>query len=288
LSKTAFLGLSHLGINYSIAWSSFGQTVVGFDLDRAQVERLRGGDLPVHEPGLPELLDRSLPWISFSDDPACVAECDLVVIARDVPTDTSNASDLTPVLDLLEAAVPHLPDDVTLAVMSQLPTGFTRRLGQRVAAARPELHFSLFYWVETLVFGDAVRRALHPERIIVGCADPSRGLPGPFATGLESFSCPIFLMGYESAELTKMAINLYLIGSLTYANTMSARASASAAATSSAIWSPCAIWGTAMTWTRGISTPSATTMRSASSGRLVAWPSASSRASRTRPSPCGA
>jgi UDPglucose 6-dehydrogenase len=70
------------------------------------------------------------------------------------------------------------------------------------------------------VFGDAVRRALHPERIIVGCADPSKGLPGPFATALEAFACPIFLMGYESAELTKMAINLYLIGSVTYANTL--------------------------------------------------------------------
>jgi UDPglucose 6-dehydrogenase len=66
-----------------------------------------------------------------------------------------------------------------------------------------------------------VRRALHPERIIVGCAEPSRGLPGPLAMGLNGFQCPIFLMSYESAELTKMAINLYLIGSVTYANTLS-------------------------------------------------------------------
>jgi UDPglucose 6-dehydrogenase len=220
LSRTAFLGLSHLGVNYGIAWSSFGQPVVGIDLDRAQVQRLQAGDLPVHEPGLGELLERSRAWMTFSDDPASLAECDLVVVARDVPTDASNASDLRPVLELLDAAVPHLRDGVTLAVMSQLPTGCTRRLGARVAAARPELEFSLFYWVETLVFGDAVRRALHPERVIVGCADPSRHLPGPLAAGLERFGCPILLMGYESAELTKMAINLYLIGSVTYANTL--------------------------------------------------------------------
>jgi UDPglucose 6-dehydrogenase len=221
LSKTAFLGLSHLGINYALAWSSFGQPAVGIDPDRALVGRLREADLPIHEPGLPELLERSRPWISFSDDFACVAECDLVVIARDVPTDASNASDLSPVLELIDAALPHLAHGVTLAIMSQLPTGFSRRLSARVAAARPELDFSLFYWVETLVFGDAVRRALHPERIIVGCADPARGLPGPLAIGLNGFRCPIFLMGYESAELTKMAINLYLIGSVTYANTLS-------------------------------------------------------------------
>jgi len=177
--------------------------------------------VPLREPDLPELLERSRPWITFSDDPACVADCDLVVVARDVPTDASNTSDPTPVLDLIEAAMPHLRNGVALAVMSQLPTGFTRRLSARVAAARPELDFGLFYWVETLVFGDAVRRALHPERVIVGCAEPTLGLPGPLATGLEAFGCPIFLMGYESAELTKMAINLYLIGSVTYANTLS-------------------------------------------------------------------
>jgi UDPglucose 6-dehydrogenase len=45
-------------------------------------------------------------------------------------------------------------------------------------------------------------------------------LPDALADGLARFACPVFQMGYESAELTKMAINLYLIGSVTYANTL--------------------------------------------------------------------
>ena len=79
----------------------------------------------------------------------------------------------------------------------------------------------MYYWVEMLIFGSAVERFLHPERIIVGAADPSRPLPAPLDAGLRRFGCPILPMGYESAELTKTAINLYLFGAVTYANTLS-------------------------------------------------------------------
>ncbi len=79
----------------------------------------------------------------------------------------------------------------------------------------------MYYWVETLIFGNAVQRFLHPERIIVGSADPSRPLPAALDEGLRRFDCPILPMGYESAELTKTAINLYLFGAVTYANTLS-------------------------------------------------------------------
>ena len=67
---------------------------------------------------------------------------------------------------------------------------------------------------------NAVQRALAPERLIVGCPDPAAPLPEQFRAGLERFGCPIVTMGYESAELTKTAINIYLIGSVTYANAM--------------------------------------------------------------------
>ncbi|MBI2756456.1 MAG: UDP-glucose/GDP-mannose dehydrogenase family protein [Chloroflexi bacterium] len=219
-APTGFLGLSHLGIVTGIGWASFGRPVLGVDPDQQVVDRLAAADLPVHEPGLPDLLTRSQRDISFSADLARLAECPLVIVARDVPTDAANRSDLAPVLALVDAAIPHLRQDVVLVVMSQVPPGFTRALGARIAAARPELRFELVYWVETLIFGDAVHRTLEPERFMVGCADPLRPLPSLFEEGLRAYGCPILPMGYESAELTKTAINLYLVGSVTYANTL--------------------------------------------------------------------
>src|SRR5262249_52617168 len=109
----------------------------------------------------------------------------------------------------------HMQAGSTLVIMSQIPPGFMRTLSQQA----PTLH--VYYWVETLVFGDAVRRATRPERIIIGCADSRVPLPEPLAAGLAQFGCPILPMVYENAELTKPAMNLCLAGSVTSTSTLS-------------------------------------------------------------------
>src|SRR5439155_15766795 len=78
----------------------------------------------------------------------------------------------------------------------------------------------LHYQVETLIFGRAVERALFPERFMVGCADPGQPLPQGFDEPLAAFKCPILPMLYESAELAKIAINIFLVASVTATNTL--------------------------------------------------------------------
>jgi UDPglucose 6-dehydrogenase len=220
-APTGFLGLSHLGIISATGWASLGSRVVAVDLDPEPVDRLRRGELPVHEPSLPTLFAAVRDRMRFSSDPAALAECDLVVVSRDIPTDADNGSDPSIVDRLVEAAIPHLRPGATVALMSQVSPGATRALAARIQARRPEAGIAVYYWVETLIFGNAVERFLKPERIIVGAADPSRPLPTPLDEGLRRFGCPILPMAYESAELTKTAINLYLFGAVTYANTLS-------------------------------------------------------------------
>lgn len=205
-----FAGMGHLGLVSAAAAAEQGFAVVGFDPDR--VEALGRGRLPVAEPGLPELLARNRERLSLTGSAADLARCGLVYIALDVPTDEAGASDLAPVRALIEKVEPALGADASLVVLSQVPPGFTRGLlgpaGRR------------FYQVETLIVGSAVERALHPERFIVGCADPALPLPGPLAEFLGAFGCPILPMRYESAELAKLAVNMYLAGSVSITNTL--------------------------------------------------------------------
>ena len=221
MAPTAFLGLSHLGMVSSIGWASRGDPVVGVDVDTEPVLRLQRGELPILEPSLDALFAEARARMTFGTDPSLLRDAALVLVTRDVPTDADNASNTAPVTALIEAAIPHLREGVTLVVMSQVPPGFTRRLAERIRARRPALDFGLYYWIETLVFGNAVERFLKPERIMIGCADPSAPLPAVLDTGVAHFGCPVFRMRYESAELTKTAINLYLCAAVTYANTLS-------------------------------------------------------------------
>jgi UDPglucose 6-dehydrogenase len=97
-------------------------------------------------------------------------------------------------------------------VLSQVPPGFTRTL-------KPGNH-PLHYQVETLVFGNALERAMKPERYIVGCANPAAPLPAAYENFLKAFGCPILPMRYESAELAKIAINCCLVAMVSTANTL--------------------------------------------------------------------
>ena len=62
---------------------------------------------------------------------------------------------------------------------------------------------------------------MHPERYIIGCENPQKPLPKKFNIFLKSANCPILQMKYESAELTKISINMYLISAISISNKMS-------------------------------------------------------------------
>ena len=207
-----FAGMTHLGINSAAACAARGFRTLCYDPDGRVIDGLAAGSVPVVEPGLPELLYKNAGRIRFSAQARDLAACDVIYIAPDVPTDEHGGSDLSGIEALIAAVAAQLGAQAVLVVLCQVPPGFTRRL--LLPAER------LFYQVETLVFGRAVERALQPERIIVGCADPARELPAAYREFLEVFGCPVLPMRYESAELAKIAINCCLVASVTVANTL--------------------------------------------------------------------
>jgi len=216
----AFVGLSHLGIVSSIGWASLGEPTLALDSDANLIEDLQQGRLPIYEPGLEQLLSTSRAKIDFSCRIQDLATCDAVIISRDVPTSDANLSDLAPIQSLIAEVLPHLRPQCVLVIMSQVSPGFCRKLRDDLNASRPDLQIRVLYWVETLIFGRAVERFLHPERLIIGSDEPAANLPESLSHGFQQLGCTVLQMKYESAELTKTAINLFLAASVTYANTL--------------------------------------------------------------------
>ncbi len=207
-----FAGMTHLGINSAAAAAGQGVGTVCFDADAAVIAKLKSGKLPILEPGLPELIEQNKPRILYTAEVGDLKRCDVVYIAADVPTDDQGLSDLSGIRALIDTVAAGLGRDAILVILCQVPPGFTRSL------ALPKER--LYYQVETLIFGRAVERAMHPERFIVGCAEPDQPLPQVFHAFLSVFGCPILPMRYESAELAKISINCCLVASVTVANTL--------------------------------------------------------------------
>jgi UDPglucose 6-dehydrogenase len=207
-----YAGMTHLGLVSAAAAAAQGFRTIAFDADLALIGRLKKGELPVSEPGLPELIAQHQSDLVFSCDVAALDQCSLVYVAVDVPTDDDGQSDLAPIRAMVEHVQPKLSANTLLVILSQVPPGYTRALS--VPAEQ------LYYQVETLVFGRAVERASKPERFIIGCADPRRPIAPALKSFLDSFACPILPMAYESAELAKISINCCLVASIAVANTL--------------------------------------------------------------------
>lgn len=143
------------------------------------------------------------------DSPSDLKDCDIVYICPDRPSNCSPQA-------MVDLVIPHLRKDAVLVIHCQVDPGFTRQV-------KWPKH-QLYYHVETLkVSEDTMDRAVNPERIIIGCA-PSITMTESakiLRQYLLSYDCPIFGMSYESAELTKIAINLYLAAQVCTTNTLS-------------------------------------------------------------------
>jgi UDPglucose 6-dehydrogenase len=215
-----FVGLSHLGLVYSLATAAKGFGVVAFHPDAKLADQCSQGRFPIEEPGFVDLFHAQRERIAYTADPDRLGDCDLVFFALDIRTDAANRSDTAPLTQLIEETLPRLRADAAVVILSQVSPGYTRRLVDSLTARGALNGRTVHYQVETLIFGAAVQRAMEPERYIVGAADPASALPPRFAQWHATFGCPVLVMRYESAELAKIAINFFLVSSVTTTNVL--------------------------------------------------------------------
>ena len=206
----AFVGMTHLGLISSVAAAEKRFNVTAFDSDNSKIKDLAKGNLPISEPKLADLILKNSKLLNFTSDENALACCDVIYVAPDVNTDDDGRSDLNILNNLLNLVFRVAKQEVTIVILSQVPPGFTRQKwdGKR----------NLYYQVETLIFGQAIDRALFPERFIIGCAEPKDSITKEYKKFLEAYECPILPMRYESAELAKISINMFLVSSVSTTN----------------------------------------------------------------------
>jgi len=208
-----YAGLDHLGLNSAIAAASKGATVIGYDESSYKISQLKKGNFFFKEPGLVKLYNKNKKKIYFSSEIKKLSKCKIVYISLDVETDTLGKSNLNPIKKLITNVIKILNNKTILVILSQVSPGFTRKVNWNKE--------KLFYQVETLIFGKALSRALYPERLIIGCSNSSNLIHFNLKNFLKKYNCPILPMKYESAEFTKISINIFLASSVTTTNTLS-------------------------------------------------------------------
>ena len=138
-----FVGLSHLGLNYSLATAAKGFDVVAYDPDAMVTARCAAGEFPIEEPGFGDLFAQHRDRIRYTSDETALAKCELVFYSLDVRTNDSNESDPGPLTALIRATAPKLSPGTIAVVLSQVAPGYMRELRtelREVSAATREAH----------------------------------------------------------------------------------------------------------------------------------------------------
>jgi UDPglucose 6-dehydrogenase len=224
--RVTVLGTGYLGATHAACLAELGFEVLGVDVNEAQVNALAAGDLPFHEPGLPELLRSGLDSgrLRFTTSHAEAAEFgDVHFVCVGTPQQAdSGAADLSYVLACVDALAPMLTRPCLVVGKSTVPVGTSEILAERLARTAPVGAAAEVAWnPEFLREGHAVADTMRPDRIVVGVRSARAEAllrevyAGPVAAGV-----PFLVTGLPTAELVKVAANAFLATKVSFINAM--------------------------------------------------------------------
>ena len=221
--RLTVLGAGYLGITHAACMASLGFEVLGVDTDRAKVDKLNAGRLPIYEPGLEELLREGLAVgrVRFTTSyPDAAAFGDVHFICTGTPQQPgSGRADLSQVHACVAALAPVLDRPCLVVGKSTVPVGTARRLAAEFANAYEGAE--LAWNPEFLREGTAVEDTLSPDRIVVGVSSGRaeqvlrQVYAQPIANGTAFITTDL-----ETAELAKTAANAFLATKISFINAM--------------------------------------------------------------------
>jgi UDPglucose 6-dehydrogenase len=226
--KISVIGTGYVGLVTGACLADVGNDVLCVDVDVRKVDCLRRGELPIHEPGLDEVVARSVAaqrlHFTTSYDEG-VAHADVIFIAVGTPSDEDGSADLSHVVGCAVELGRRLTRETLVVVKSTVPVGTNDRvraaLGSELQRRGVGIRVRTASNPEFLKEGYAVADFMRPDRIIIGADDDAsieemRQLYAPFNRNRDR----LVVMDVRSAEFTKYAANCMLAVRISFMNEM--------------------------------------------------------------------
>jgi UDPglucose 6-dehydrogenase len=228
--KITIIGTGYVGLVTGACLAELGNDVFCLDLDQKKIDILNGGGIPIHEPGLSDIVmrNRAAGRLKFSTDVAAsVAHGEVQFIAVGTPPDEDGSADLQYVLAAARNIGKYMGGFKVVVDKSTVPVGTADKVRSAIQAELQlrgsGVRFSVVSNPEFLKEGAAVEDFMRPDRIVIGCDETPEGeqaralmkkLYAPFNRNHER----TFWMDVRSAEFTKYAANAMLATRISFMN----------------------------------------------------------------------
>ena len=227
--KITVVGTGYVGLVTGACLAEMGNHVLCLDLDARKIEMLNAGGIPIHEPGLEEVVQRNAAAkrLEFTTDvDRAVAHGTLQFIAVGTPPDEDGSADLQYVVAAARAIGERMTDYKVVIDKSTVPVGTSDKVRAAIDAALAargvKLEFAVVSNPEFLKEGAAVADFMRPDRVVIGADDERaillmRSLYAPYVRNRDR----VLVMDLKSAEFTKYAANSMLATRISFMNELS-------------------------------------------------------------------
>jgi UDPglucose 6-dehydrogenase len=205
------VGAGWVGLVTAACFAELGHRVVVREIVPEKVESLERGEVPIHEPELPELLERNRERLTFTTDMGKLLDGPrLMFVCVDTPPTASGDADLSRVRSVVE----QMPSDSphVMVMKSTVPAG----TGTTIRRELPSLPY--VSCPEFLKEGTAIQDFLHPERVVIG-AEPGDEAAGDAVEAVyEPLGGTVVRTDVTSSEMIKLASNAFLAAKISFIN----------------------------------------------------------------------
>jgi len=224
--KITMIGSGYVGLVTGACFAEIGNEVLCFDIDERKIDILQNGGVPIHEPGLQEMIARNVAAgrLHFSTDiDYAVAFGALQFIAVGTPPGEDGSADMQYVLEAARNIGRRMNEWKIIVDKSTVPVGTADRVRAVIAEELKKRHSKVDFTVvsnpEFLKEGAAIDDFMKPDRVVIGtdharAARTMRELYAPFQRNHER----VLMMDVRSAEFTKYAANAMLATRISFMN----------------------------------------------------------------------
>lgn len=222
----AIVGTGYVGLVSGTCFAEMGVNVACVDIDKAKIEALREGRVPIYEPGLDEMVLRNTRAgrLGFSTSLSeVIDDVEVVFIAVGTPPDEDGSADLRYVLDVAREFGRTIRRYTLLVTKSTVPVGTAakvrRAVEEELAARGADVPFDVASNPEFLKEGAAIKDFMSPDRVVVGVdSEKARSLMGRLYRPFLLNNFRVIFTDIPSAEMIKYAANSMLATRISFMN----------------------------------------------------------------------
>lgn len=218
--RVAVIGTGYVGLVSGTCLAEIGHDVICVDVDERKVVMLEKGEIPIYEPGLPELVNKntSAKRLRFTTKLSDIGQPAVIFFALPTPPNGDGEADLSFILKAAKDVAKVLKSYTVLVNKSTVPVGTAQKV-RDVVGAGTDVPFDVVSNPEFLREGAAVADFMNPDRVVIGTSSAKAqavmsDLYKPFADE----GVPILVMDEVSSELTKYAANSFLVAKISFMN----------------------------------------------------------------------